>query len=72
VGDTLPEGGAGGEFRVEVDRVVVAGHDREQLDIPLVNLLAVARLLTDADFVKGIVAELAHARILCCGREREL
>ncbi len=60
VSDALLEHGAGGEFRVQVHRVVITRHRGEQLNVALFDRLAVAGGLADFEgFVWG-VGNLGH------------
>lgn len=61
VGDALLEHALGGELGIQVHRVVVTGHRREQLDVTFFDGFAEAGGLADfKGFVRG-VGDLGHA-----------
>ena len=74
MGDAFLEQRTSRELGIQVDRVAVAGHGREQLDVLFLYVFFEARLLADFQFGVGRVADGAHGqssdagagRVNCC------
>lgn len=60
VGDTLAEHGFGGEFRIDMDRIHIAGNFGKKDDVALGERLAVGGSLTNGDLFVSEIIQRCH------------
>ncbi|MNW05895.1 hypothetical protein D3C71_2022130 [compost metagenome] len=64
MGDALAEHALGGEFRIQVHRVVVTGHRGEQLDVAFFHGLFISGCLPHFEGFVWRVGDLGHRGFL--------